>query len=265
MTPNVPHERQKQMTGLATEGTSSTPFPKDSSFLKAAGYIASDKSEQRMVERHKRIIDANLDHIRGKTVLDLASHNGRWTFAALQAGAKFAMGIEGRQVLIDRGLPDFKDIEPSRFKFACGDIFDMREIIKAAGGPGTFDTVFCLGVYYHISDHYRLLRQMASLKPACIILDTGALNTDEAVIRFRLEDSEDPSMAIRERQEERFSMSGVASWGFIKMAAELNGYDATLIPWKQDEVQFPEAVDDYFGKPKGKAQRMTARLTRKAA
>lgn len=256
-------ERDKHMTGLATEGSREMPFPKDSSFLKAAGYIASDKGEQRMLERHKRIIDANLEHIRDKTVLDLASHNGRWTYAALQAGAKFVMGIEGRQVLIDRGLPDFKGIDPRRYKFACGDIFDMREIVQAAGGPETFDTVFCLGVYYHISDHYRLLRQMASFKPACIILDTGALKTEEALIRFRLEDSEDPSMAIRERDDERFSMSGVASWGFIKMAAKLNGYDAVLIPWNAAEVQHRESVEDYFSE--GKAQRITARLTRRTA
>lgn len=52
-------------------------FPRDSSFLKGAGIHVSDKIEQRMLERHKRIVDANLEHIRGKTILDLASHNGR--------------------------------------------------------------------------------------------------------------------------------------------------------------------------------------------
>jgi hypothetical protein len=251
------------MAGLEADGEQMTPFPKDSSFLKGAGYVVSDKSAQRMIERHKKIIDANVEYIRDKTILDLASHNGRWTFAALQAGAKFAMGIEGRQVLIDRGLPDFKDIDPSRFKFACGDIFDMRSIIKKAGGPMRFDTIFCLGIFYHITDHYRLMRLMASFQPQCIILDTGSLTTEKPIIQFRLEDADNPLMAIREREDQKFSMSGVASWGFIKMAAELNGYEAVLIPWKESEVQYREPVDDYFGKPGGKGQRITVRLTRK--
>ncbi|MCC6920798.1 MAG: class I SAM-dependent methyltransferase [Alphaproteobacteria bacterium] len=241
------------------------PFPKDSSFLKGAGQNVSDKNAQRMIERHKKIIDANIPYIKGKRILDLAAHNGRWTYAALQAGAKSVFAIEGRQELIDRGLPDFKDIDPKRYTFACGDIYDMREIVKKHGGPDTFDTVFCLGIFYHVTDHYRLLRLMTSFNPECIILDTGSLKTDEAVIKFRLEDSEDPSMAIRERAEEQMSLSGVASWGFIKLAAKLNGYDVTRIKWKPNNVEYREAIDDYMDYPENQARRITVRLTKKAA
>lgn len=61
-------------------------FPENSAFLKAHGKGVSQGVADRMRERHKRIIGYNRDSIEGKTVLDLACNNGRWTWAGSTPG-----------------------------------------------------------------------------------------------------------------------------------------------------------------------------------
>lgn len=59
---------------------------------------ATSASPSRLNARHAAIIQGNLELFRGKRVLDIASHDGRWSFAALHAGAKHVTGIEIRPV-----------------------------------------------------------------------------------------------------------------------------------------------------------------------
>ena len=46
--------------------------------------------------RHEAIFGENKEVFEGQRVLDIASHDGRWSFAALKAGATSVVGIEGR-------------------------------------------------------------------------------------------------------------------------------------------------------------------------
>ena len=55
----------------------------------------------RLQERCTRIINSNLDAIKGKSVLDIAANNGRWSYAALAHGAKKLVSIEGRKERVD--------------------------------------------------------------------------------------------------------------------------------------------------------------------
>src|SRR5918993_4504345 len=50
---------------------------------------------RRLNLRHRAIIEANQDILARARVLDLASHDGRWSFAALEAGATQRSGVEG--------------------------------------------------------------------------------------------------------------------------------------------------------------------------
>jgi len=121
----------------------------------------------RLNGRHQAIIARNASLIAGKRVLDIASHDGRWSFAALQAGAAHVTGIEPRQELIDNALDTFAHygIETSRFNFQCGDVFDLL-----AGQ--TFDVVFCLGFYYHTIRHAELLDRIERTGARFVVIDT---------------------------------------------------------------------------------------------
>ena len=54
--------------------------------------------------RHRAIIERNRDILAGARVLDIASHDGRWSFAALKAGAAHVTGIEARHDAVDAGV-----------------------------------------------------------------------------------------------------------------------------------------------------------------
>ena len=54
----------------------------------------------RLVQRHRLIIDPFAEQIAGARILDLAAHDGRWSYALANAGAKNVIGVEARQELL---------------------------------------------------------------------------------------------------------------------------------------------------------------------
>ena len=87
--------------------------------------------------RYEGLIMANADIIRGATVLDLASHDGRWSFAALKNGASFVYGIEWKPRLVRK----------SNENFAASDIRSLSHggsqtiSTHASATPGTLFTL----------------------------------------------------------------------------------------------------------------------------
>jgi len=48
----------------------------------------------RLNHRFQALIETNKDLINGKKILDIGSHDGRWSFAAIKNGATYVLGIE---------------------------------------------------------------------------------------------------------------------------------------------------------------------------
>ena len=57
-------------------------------------------SLNRLNRRHEAIFGSFPEIYVGARVLDIASHDGRWSFAALKAGAAHVIGVEPREHLI---------------------------------------------------------------------------------------------------------------------------------------------------------------------
>src|SRR5579863_7632854 len=55
----------------------------------------------RLNQRYRALIQSNAGIISGRRVLDIASHDGRWSLAAHKASAEHVLGIEARQHLVD--------------------------------------------------------------------------------------------------------------------------------------------------------------------
>ena len=60
------------------------------------------RSLHRINARHRVIIESQRASFQGARVLDVASHDGRFSFAALRAGAREAVGIEHDRELVER-------------------------------------------------------------------------------------------------------------------------------------------------------------------
>jgi len=136
---------------------------------------------ERLNARYLALIHANRHLLAGARVLDLASHDGRFGFAALQNGAAHVVGIDVKDHLVRAGREHFDayGIAPERYTFLVGDMFDCLD------REAPFDVVFCFGILYHITEQLELLTRIAEVGPRNVIVDTNVSTLDGAVIEIR--------------------------------------------------------------------------------
>ena len=140
----------------------------------------------RLNNRYLALIDNNKNIISNSSILDIGSHDGRWSFAALKNGASKIIGIEANQFLVKNSLNNMKfyGIPKERYHFITGNIFKEIQKIK----PKTIDVVFCFGIFYHIMNHMHLLAEIKKLKPKYLILDSKINPSEHPIIRLVKED-----------------------------------------------------------------------------
>jgi hypothetical protein len=136
----------------------------------------------RLNARYLALIHENRRLIDGARVLDLASHDGRFSFAALQNGAASVTGIEHEPHLVAKANEnmEFHEVERGRYEFLLGDMFDLIPRLEHS-----CDVVFCFGILYHINDHMRLLQAIAEHEPKTLIIDSNMSHVGRAVIELR--------------------------------------------------------------------------------
>ncbi len=102
--------------------------------------------------RHAAIDAAKVEQLAGKRVLEIASHDGRWSFAAVTAGASCVVGVEPRSELIDSAQANLcKDgVDPVRFQFVQADVFDFL-------GTEIWRSTWCCASDPFITRHVELL------------------------------------------------------------------------------------------------------------
>src|SRR5712691_7093696 len=81
----------------------------------------------RINARYEALIERHQTFIAGRRVLDIGSHDGRWTFAALSCGATHVMGIEPRSDLVTAAEANLLayGVSRSRFTFHTGQVDEV--------------------------------------------------------------------------------------------------------------------------------------------
>jgi hypothetical protein len=153
--------------------------------------------QRRLNLRHLAIIEEHREILRGARVLDIASHDGRWSFAALEAGAVHVTGVEGRPELVANARRTFeaKGVDDSRYTFVTGDVHDVL-----TAGIGEMDVVLCLGFLYHTMRYPELLSGIRATGARHVIVDSRV--TREATgpfVRVQANPTSIPSMAVADR------------------------------------------------------------------
>jgi hypothetical protein len=135
----------------------------------------------RLNARYLALIHANRELINGSSVLDLASHDGLFSFAALKNGARRVIGIEAEPDLVKKSLAHMEryNIPRNHYEFVCGDVFDDIETVEPC------DIVLCFGLLYHVNNHMLLLSRIAESDPRGMIVDTNISQLESAVIEVR--------------------------------------------------------------------------------
>lgn len=167
-------------------------FDKHDIFLKTSTVGAWP---ERLNARYRAIIDDNKGLIEGARVLDIASHDGRWSFAALDAGAAHVTGIEVRPELVEAANKNFEalGVSPGRYTFKVADVFESEDLRKQQ-----YDLVLCLGFFYHTTRHVELLHRIDRLDAKVLILDTMLLNRPGNVCELRSEPVSSPANGLDE-------------------------------------------------------------------
>ncbi len=200
----------------------------------------------RFQQRWRIIIDENKAVLRGARVLDIASHDGRWSFAVLKAGASYVEGVEARPELVARARHTFPyyGIAQSAYSFLCQDALQYL----AASRLPQFDIVLLLGFFYHTLKHLEILENVERTGARLIIIDTGVAADEEPVIRVGLEDAND----IRNAVDHRSSGAGMVPVGLpsreaLRLMLDWIGFDFGEIDWRDRVADFTECEDYYSG------------------
>ena len=164
---------------------------------------SATEQRNRMSERYEALFASNRDIFEGARVLDLASHDGRFSMAALHTGAAHVTGVEVRQSLVDKAQETFEFYgrDPETYRFVCGDVFEVLEREKF-----DVDVVLCLGYLYHTYRHTELMYRMHHLAPRHLIVDTMVTPGADPILKLvREPDAED----IRSAAQDAWSVDRV--------------------------------------------------------
>ncbi|HXV58814.1 MAG TPA: class I SAM-dependent methyltransferase [Gaiellaceae bacterium] len=138
--------------------------------------------------RYEAIFGENRDVFAGARVLDVASHDGRWSLAALETGAARVVGIEPRPELVRAARENLAlySRDEGEYEFVQGDVFQVL-----AERSLEVDVVLCLGFLYHTLRYGELMHRIRETNARHLLLDTQVLRRRKGpVVRLRLESDE---------------------------------------------------------------------------
>lgn len=225
-----------------------------------ARYSSDDYAIGRLNQRHRKLIEPLRAELEGARVLDLAAHDGRWSYAFAAAGAAEVVGIEGRAHLIARFAEFPQDAAAARVRLRCGDIFDGMEADLAAGA--SYDVIGVLGIFYHIMDHFRLLQLVTRFKPRLVLIDSEFSLRPGQVIELLREDPGKDLNALAQVEGQEKALIGIPSLSALEAMADVLGYRTEWVDWSDLRPNKRRFVADYF-RPKIK-RRATCLLRPKA-
>ena len=212
-----------------------------------SGFLTSSQTRaevNRLNERHRAMIESNRDIISGCRVLDLASHDGRWSFAAAQSGASYVLGIEARAHLVAAAREHLSQRQlGNRVEFRIGDV--MSELPQLSEG---FDTVFCFGFLYHTIDHMALLRAVRRLNPKHLIVDTRISSQPGAMIELWEEATEfEAAAAFAELGSPGRALKGWPTRSALEMMLHAAGFgEIRYWNWREAGIKCWADLKDYY-------------------
>jgi 2-polyprenyl-3-methyl-5-hydroxy-6-metoxy-1,4-benzoquinol methylase len=211
-------------------------------------YAASGSEVARMNRRFEHIVEPFRAEIAGARALDLAAHDGRWSYALAGAGAASVDGVEVRPELIAQfaAYPDtpFK----ARVRLMQGDLFDALEGFVREGGA--YDVVAVFGILYHLMDHHRLFVLIRRLRPRLVIVDSEFMTHEWPMVQLIREDPSNILNAAAYYEGQEKVLKGIPSSAAMEAIADTLGYRTEWVRWEDLAPDRRKGVPDYFRKEK---------------
>lgn len=197
--------------------------------------------------RYEAIFGENRDIFAGVRVLDIASHDGRWSLAALEAGATEVIGIEAREDLVRaarRNLEHYSK-DGRAYRFIAGDVFEVLGRAKL-----DVNVVLCLGYLYHTLRYNELMHRIREIDPRHLVLDTQVIpQLKHPFVRLRLDRAERQRNAVLDPYS--YGDKTVVGWPSmpaVRLLVEAYGFEIERFSdWPALLRDNPElgGIDDY--------------------
>jgi len=135
-----------------------------------------------------------LGGLEGRRVLDLGCNAGFWSLAAIEAGATYVLGIEGRAEQVEQARFVFEatGIDPVRYDFRRENVFDFA----LARGEAPFDLVLCLGLLYHVNRPVELFRLIERVNSDLLVVDTELSLARGSMFQVKHESTDAPRHSV---------------------------------------------------------------------
>jgi predicted nicotinamide N-methyase len=178
---------------------------------------------ERMDFRYHLIIEPNAALLKNKRIIEIGAHDGRWTFAALNAGAAYVRGVEPRRHLVENAETTLRryGIPEHAYDFVCNDAY--AELERLANEGQTFDTALVLGFFYHTTRHHELIQHIAGLGCSAIVIDTAVLRkVSKPLIRLYTEPTSNEAHIFSPDKPEE--LVGLPSLSAVELLLSSAGY-----------------------------------------
>ena len=151
-----------------------------------------NRHEQRKAYFFSPLVRLAGDSLAGKTVLDLGCNAGFWSLAAIEAGADFVLGVDGRQMHIDQAnlVFEVKGIQRDRYRFETSSVFALDP------PEAPFDIVLCLGLLYHVSRPVDLIERISAWNVDILVIDTALDASAGPYFRIVRQNVDEPRSAV---------------------------------------------------------------------
>ena len=193
----------------------------------------------RVYRRYEAIVAANADLFLNARVLDLASGDGCWSLAALDAGADRVVGIDSAKDAVKQAEENFRDygVDPGAYQFIHSEIGVALRRMK----PDEFDLVLCQG-YCEFSDVRVLFSHFSRLRPRHVILDTGISRGEGPVLRYMLDTRDAPAL---ERNDEYAEVLAVPNHEMIVLLCDYFKFRWQQVDWTAMGIDDWTGIHDY--------------------
>ncbi|MDP6437471.1 MAG: class I SAM-dependent methyltransferase [Gammaproteobacteria bacterium] len=198
-----------------------------------------DAALGRLNIRYEMIIGHHKDLINGSRILDFGSYDGRFTYAALDAGAEYVKGIEINQDYADQASLNMAElgVERERYDFIVADLLTYLKTLEA----GSYDGAICAGIFYHITYHVELMRELERLDLDWVIMDSAVVQSEAPIVKWSLAP---------------MRLEGIPSLSAIQFIAEQTGFTNEVVELPKNSS---DGMFDYNG-----GNRYTLTLLRRA-
>jgi hypothetical protein len=202
------------------------------------------RSRSRLDARWRAIIFWNRSILKDRRIIDLGCHDGRWSFAALKAGASDVLGVEGRSHLVEKAFDNFRfyGVPVEKYRFITGDAVEALLGMKA----GSIEVMMCLGFFYHTMEHMRLLLEARRIGVEYLIIDTSISPSADPIVALTFEPVEDTRNSIDYgRMGKSKVLVGAPSRSGLVAMLDYAGYEVEFFDWQQNGVVDWADLNDY--------------------